>query len=109
MAFCSPDEIFCAQQLEMARPDARARSDIAESTDGRFVSRLPLEAVAHCVVIYRVSGASLPASLRGPFRPITQGRLRWGDVKQLGAIYVSEQPFVEIADSELVCVRAASR
>jgi DMSO/TMAO reductase YedYZ molybdopterin-dependent catalytic subunit len=94
--------------LELARPHVSARSVIAESADGSFVSRLPLDAVAHCVVIYRVSGAALPASLGGPFRLITAGRLRRGDVKQLGAIYVSEQPFVEIADSELISVRAAS-
>jgi DMSO/TMAO reductase YedYZ molybdopterin-dependent catalytic subunit len=94
--------------LESARPHASARSVIAESSDGSFVSRLPLDSVARCVVIYRLSGVALPASLGGPFRLITQGRRRCGDVKQLSAIYVSEQPFAEIADSEVICVRAAS-
>ena len=84
-----------------------ARSVVFESAEGSFLVAMSLEAARDCVVVYRVGDAPLPRGLGGPFRLVTQGRLRCGDVKALGTIYISERPHVDDSDTERVCVRTA--
>jgi DMSO/TMAO reductase YedYZ molybdopterin-dependent catalytic subunit len=91
--------------LELAGVHAGAQSIVCESEDGAYVTTLPLEAARHCVVLYRVGEAPLPRGLGGPFRLVTGGRLGAGDVKALGSLYVSERRFVDVDDTERVCVR----
>jgi DMSO/TMAO reductase YedYZ molybdopterin-dependent catalytic subunit len=94
--------------VALAGMQSTACSLVAESTDGSFTTALPIEAIEQSVVVYRIGSAPLPRDLGGPFRLVTNGRLRCGDVKSLGAIYVSERPFVvEEPDTEPMCVRAA--
>ena len=82
-----------------------ARSVVFESTEGSFLVAMSLQAARDCVIVYRVGDAPLPRGLGGPFRLVTQGRLRCGDVKALGTIYISERPHVDDTDTERVCVR----
>jgi DMSO/TMAO reductase YedYZ molybdopterin-dependent catalytic subunit len=92
--------------LELAGAHGSAQSLVAESDDGAYVTTLPMEAARQqCVILYRVGEAPLPRGLGGPFRLVTSGRLRAGDVKALGSIYVSERRFVDVDDTERVCVR----
>jgi DMSO/TMAO reductase YedYZ molybdopterin-dependent catalytic subunit len=90
--------------LELAQPLADARAIVAESHDASFRTTLPMASIDHCIIVYRVSGVALPPSLGGPYRLITEGRIGCGDVKQLGALYVSERTIAEPADSELISV-----
>jgi DMSO/TMAO reductase YedYZ molybdopterin-dependent catalytic subunit len=91
--------------LSLVGARASARSIMCESEDGAYVTTLPMEATRDCLILYRVGEAALPRGLGGPFRLVTGGRLGAGDVKALGSIYVSEQPFVDADDTERVCVR----
>lgn len=92
-----------ATLLASAGIAAEARSLVAESLDGSFTTTLPLEAIGCCVVVYRIGGAALPRDLGGPFRLVSHGRVHSGDVKALGAIYLSERAFVmAAADTEPV-------
>ncbi len=93
--------------LAMAGVTAGARSIVAESAEGSFVTSMSLETARQCVVVYRVGEAPLPRGLGGPFRLVTQGRLRCGDVKALDTIYVSERLPADDSDSERVCIRSA--
>jgi DMSO/TMAO reductase YedYZ molybdopterin-dependent catalytic subunit len=97
--------IRLATLLELAGAHASAQSVVAETEDGAYVTTMSMESARECVVLYRVGDAALPRGLGGPFRLVTQGRLRVGDVKALGSIYVSERRFVENDDTERVCVR----
>jgi DMSO/TMAO reductase YedYZ molybdopterin-dependent catalytic subunit len=83
-----------AALLDLADAQASAQSLVAESSDGSFRTTLPLDAVNRCVVVYRIGGSALPRVLGGPFRLVTNGRLRCGDVKALSAIVLSKRPFV---------------
>jgi DMSO/TMAO reductase YedYZ molybdopterin-dependent catalytic subunit len=94
--------------LDLAGVKEDARSVVFESTEGSFVVSLSLAAARGCVIVYRVGDAPLPHALGGPFRLITRGRLRCGDVKALGTIYVSDHAHVDDLDTERVCVRSAS-
>lgn len=58
-----------------------------------------------CIVFYRADDAPLPRGLGGPYRLMTSARVGAGDVKALGSIYVSERRFVDVDDTERVCVR----
>lgn len=93
--------------LAIAGLGAAARSIVAASTGDGFVLSMPLEAARNCVIVYRVGDAPLPGGLGGPFRLVTQGRLRCGDVKALASIYVSERPLVDDSDTERLCIRGA--
>ncbi len=101
--------VSLAQLLALAQASARGRSIVAESADGDFLTTLPIAAAAACVIVYRVGDAPLPRSLGGPYRLVTNGRVRCGDVKHLGAIYVSDDPVVDGTESERVCLRSRSR
>jgi hypothetical protein len=68
---------------------------------------MSMEMARTCVIVYRVGDSPLPRSLGGPFRLVTQGRSRCGDVKALGTIYVSERSHVDDSDTERVCLRTA--
>lgn len=92
--------------LELAGVTTSARSIVAESAEGSFVLPMSLEHARTCVIVYRVGDAPLPGGLGGPFRLVTQGRLRCGDVKALDTIYVSERPHVDDCDTERVCIRS---
>lgn len=91
--------------LAAAGAHAGAQGLLLESADGAFATALPIEAAPACVIVYRVGDAPLPRGLGGPFRLVTHGRLRAGDVKALGAIYVSQRRFVDVDDTERVVVR----
>ena len=91
--------------IALARPRSGARSIVAESADGSFMTSLSLESAARCVIVYRVGNVALPAGLGGPFRLFTQGRVRSGDVKRLGSLYVSDRQLVELPESERICAR----
>ena len=91
--------------LAIAGVNAEARSVAAEATEGGFVISMSMETARSCVIVYRVGDSPLPPGLGGPFRLVTRGRLRCGDVKSLGTIYVSERPHVDDSDTERVCVR----
>jgi DMSO/TMAO reductase YedYZ molybdopterin-dependent catalytic subunit len=93
--------------LAVAGLTDRARSIVFESSEGSFLVAMSLEAARTCVIVYRVGDAPLPRGLGGPFRLVTQGRVRCGDVKALGTIYVSERPHLDDSDTERVCVRTA--
>jgi DMSO/TMAO reductase YedYZ molybdopterin-dependent catalytic subunit len=93
--------------LTMAGVTDGACSVVAESSEGSFIVSMSLEAARSCVVVYRVGEAPLPHGLGGPFRLVTNGRLRCGDVKGLRTIYVSRRAHVESSDTERVCVRTA--
>jgi DMSO/TMAO reductase YedYZ molybdopterin-dependent catalytic subunit len=99
--------VSLARLLGIAGVAGAGRSIVAESADGSFVTTLPLEAAEQCVVVYRVGEAPLPLVLGGPIRLVTHGRVRCGDVKDLGAIYVSDRPFVDGGETGRVCVRAS--
>jgi DMSO/TMAO reductase YedYZ molybdopterin-dependent catalytic subunit len=75
-----------------------ARSFVIESADGSVLSALPIEAAKDCVVVYRVGDVPLPRGLGGPFRLMCPGNGD-GDLKSLGGIYVSDQPFLHVADT----------
>lgn len=94
-----------AMLLDLAGAHANAQSLVCESEDGAYVTSLPMEAARQCVILYRVGELPLPRGLGGPFRLVTAGRLRAGDVKALGSIYVSERRLVDVDDTERVCVR----
>ena len=91
--------------LEAAGVRDGAQSIIAESDDGAYVTTMPFSAVRQCVVFYRVDDTPLPRALGGPYLLMTSGRVGSGDVKALGSIYVSERRFVDVDDTERVCVR----
>ncbi len=91
--------------LALAGLQPSARALVAESADGRFRTTLPLDDAAACVLVYRVGEAALPPALGGPFRLVTRGRLRAGDVKSVGALYVSDRPSLDSSDSERLCYR----
>ncbi|MGZ3406125.1 MAG: molybdopterin-dependent oxidoreductase [Polyangia bacterium] len=91
--------------LALAGACSGAQSIVCETEDGAYVTTLPIEAAQQCVILYRVGEAPLPRGLGGPFRLVTAGRLGNGDVKALGSIYVSERRFVDVDDTERVCVR----
>jgi DMSO/TMAO reductase YedYZ molybdopterin-dependent catalytic subunit len=91
--------------LELAGARAGAQSIVCETEDGAYVTTLPMAAAVDCVILYRVGEAALPRGLGGPFRLVTGARLGAGDVKALGSIYVSERRFVDVDDTERVCVR----
>jgi DMSO/TMAO reductase YedYZ molybdopterin-dependent catalytic subunit len=82
------------------------RSIVAESADGAFAVTLQLASAETCVVAYRIGTVPFPRALGGPFRLVTRGRVRTGDVKSLGMIYASEEPAFDIGDSEVICLRA---
>src|SRR5262249_30646678 len=103
-------EIFAVpldRLLALAGIDPRARSIVAESSDGSFISMLPVSACAGCVVVYRVGDGPLPRPLGGPLRLVTRGQL--GDVKDLGSLHVSDQPFVDGTESGRVVLRSDAR
>jgi DMSO/TMAO reductase YedYZ molybdopterin-dependent catalytic subunit len=91
--------------LRLAGVRATARSIVAESADGTFMTTLPIAAAIRCVVVYRVGEAALPYQLGGPFRLVTNGQVHCGDVKELGRIYVSEHDYVDEADTERICIK----
>ncbi|HEX8951921.1 MAG TPA: molybdopterin-dependent oxidoreductase [Polyangia bacterium] len=91
--------------LALAGVGAGAQSIVAGSDDGAYVTTMPIEAAGQCVIFYRVGDAPLPRGLGGPYRLMTSGRVGAGDVKALGSIYVSERRFVDVDDTERVCVR----
>ena len=91
--------------LGLAGVRPTAQSIVCESEDGAYVTTLALEAARHCVVLYRVGEAPLPRGLGGPFRLVTSGRIRAGDVKALGSLYVCERRIVDVDDTERVCVK----
>jgi len=95
--------------LELAGAHAGAQSIVCESEDGAYVTTLPIEAARDCVILYRVGESPLPRGLGGPFRLVTGGRVGAGDVKALGTLYVSERRFVDVDDTERVCVRVTTR
>jgi DMSO/TMAO reductase YedYZ molybdopterin-dependent catalytic subunit len=94
--------------LARAGIDPRARTVVAESADGAFISVLPVIAVEGCVVVYRVGDAPLPRPLGGPLRLVTHGHLGCGDVKDLGVLFVSDQPFVDGTESGRIALRRIS-
>jgi DMSO/TMAO reductase YedYZ molybdopterin-dependent catalytic subunit len=94
-----------AALLALVHPLAGARSIVAESVDGSFMTTLALDEVPGCVIVYRVGPIALPTGLGGPFRLFTEGRVRSGDVRRLGSLYVSETTVVECIDSELISLR----
>jgi DMSO/TMAO reductase YedYZ molybdopterin-dependent catalytic subunit len=109
-----PSALLAGREVAAVRLDAllalaglgrEARSIIAESQEGGLVLSMPLEAAKSCVVLYRVGEAPLPRGLGGPFRLVTHGRLRSGDVKALDTIYVSERAVIDDSDTERLCVR----
>jgi DMSO/TMAO reductase YedYZ molybdopterin-dependent catalytic subunit len=111
-----PSALLAGREIAAVRLDTllaiaglhdRARSIVFESSEGSFLVAMSLEAARGCVVVYRVGEAPLPRGLGGPFRLVTQGRMRCGDVKALGTIYVSDRPHVDDSDTERVCVRTA--
>ena len=91
--------------LEAAGVRAGAQSIVAESDDGSYVTTMPFESMRQCVIFYRIAEAPLPRGLGGPYRLMTSGRVGSGDVKALGSIYVSDRRFVDVDDTERVCVR----
>ena len=91
--------------LALADVEPRALSLVAESADGAFVSMLPLAASGACVVVYRVGDAPLPRSFGGPLRLVTPGHLGCGDVKDLGMLFVSDQPSVDGTESGRIAIR----
>lgn len=93
--------------LAMAGVHATARSVAAEAAEGGLVITMSMEMARACVIVYRVGDAPLPRALGGPFRLVTHGRLRCGDVKALGAVYVSARPHVDESPSARVCARRA--
>jgi DMSO/TMAO reductase YedYZ molybdopterin-dependent catalytic subunit len=95
--------------LELVGAGPRAQSIVCESEDGAYVTTLPIEAARDCVILYRVGDSPLPRGLGGPFRLVTSGRVRAGDVKALGSLYISERRFVDVDDTERVCVRVTTR
>jgi DMSO/TMAO reductase YedYZ molybdopterin-dependent catalytic subunit len=93
--------------LALAGVQPNARSLVAETADGRYLTALPIDAADRCLIVYRVGEAALPLGLGGPFRLLTQGRIGSSDIKALGAIYASDRPYLDDSDTErIVRVRA---
>jgi hypothetical protein len=84
--------------LALAGVDAYARSILVEADSSTGLATLSLEAVERSVVVYRIGRLQLPYGLGGPFRLMTRGRSSMGDIKQVTALYVSDQPCVDRLD-----------
>jgi DMSO/TMAO reductase YedYZ molybdopterin-dependent catalytic subunit len=81
--------VSLAQLIALVGVDERARSLVAESTDGKFVTVLPIAAADSCIVAYRIDDAPLPRRLGGPICLVVYSKPRCVDVKDLGAIFIS--------------------
>jgi hypothetical protein len=75
-----------------------ARSLIAESEDGSTILNLPLGILKSCLVVYSVDKRlPLPRGLGGPLRLIAP---RYGEVRALASLYLSDAPWVRDTDTE---------
>ena len=64
----SGQAIRVAEVLERAGPLPTARFAELASGDGRFTATVPLDALAHAVLVHRLGESALPAELGGPVR-----------------------------------------
>ena len=74
-----------------------ARSIVAECEDGTTLLNLPIQIAKTCLVLYRVGGVPLPRGLGGPMRLYAP---RYGEVKALASLYVSDAAWVRDTDTE---------
>jgi hypothetical protein len=78
-----------------------ARSLVAESEAGARLLSLPLGIIKTCLLVHSIGALPLPRGLGGPLRLIAP---RYGEVKALASLYVSDAPWVRDDDTERMAV-----